>query len=148
MKTLHFSIQIDAPREKVWESMLGDKTYREWTATFMPGSHFVGSWDKNSKIQFLSTDENGKLGGMTSMIADNIPQKFISIKHLGLVNDGVEDTTSDAAKEWVGFEKYSFNDKDGKTEIVVALDTKEDFADYMNEAWPKALQKLKEIAER
>ncbi|MDQ5893468.1 MAG: hypothetical protein QG640_480, partial [Patescibacteria group bacterium] len=31
MQKIHFSIQINAPKEKVWDTMLGEATYREWT---------------------------------------------------------------------------------------------------------------------
>ena len=148
MQKLHFSIQINSPREKVWKTMLDDKTYREWSAMFMPGSHFVGAWDKGSKIQFLAPDENGQMGGITSEVVESRPHEFISTKHLGLVTAGVEDTTSKKAKEWVGFENYTFTDLGGKTELLVDVNTTDDFKDYMSDTWPKALQKLKELAEK
>ncbi|MCX6730937.1 MAG: SRPBCC domain-containing protein [Candidatus Roizmanbacteria bacterium] len=148
MKTLHFSIQINAPKKKVWEVMLGDKTYREWAAIFMPGSHFVGNWNKDTKMQFLAPGEDGKMGGMTSEVADSIPYELISIKHVGLVTDGVEDTTSSEAKKWVGYEKYRFMDVIGKTEVMIEVDTTNDFVSYMKDAWPKALFILKGLAEK
>lgn len=149
MKTLHFTTTIKAPVEKVWNTMLGDATYREWAATFMPGSHYVGTWEKGSKIQFLGPDpKTGDLAGMTSKIADSKLHKFVSIKHLGLVSGGVEDTTSEEAKQWVGFETYNFRDRGEETEVAVEVETKDDFAQYMNEAWPKALAVLKEITEK
>ncbi|MEX2593834.1 MAG: hypothetical protein WD426_13755 [Anditalea sp.] len=36
---LHFSKRINAPKEKVWDTMLKDETYREWTSAFTEGSH-------------------------------------------------------------------------------------------------------------
>lgn len=42
MKTLNYSINIKASKEKVWDIMLSDKTYREWTKVFNPTSHFEG----------------------------------------------------------------------------------------------------------
>ncbi len=148
MQTLHFSTVINASKEKVWDVMLSDKTYREWSAIFMPGSHFVGDWEAGSKIQFLAPDENGVMGGMSSEIAENKPYKFISIKHLGIVSNGVVDTTSDEAKRWVGFENYTYRDHGDKTELLVDVDVNDDFKDYMNEEWPKALAKLKELCEK
>lgn len=53
MKKLHFSIQIKAPKEKVWQTMLDDPTYRQWTRVFMPGSYFEGAWEEGSKIRFV-----------------------------------------------------------------------------------------------
>ena len=37
MQKLNFKIDINAPKEKVWSTMLEDKTYREWTDSFSPG---------------------------------------------------------------------------------------------------------------
>jgi uncharacterized protein YndB with AHSA1/START domain len=157
MEKLHFSITINAPKEKVWDTMLDDETYREWTTPFSPGSHFIGSWDQGSKIQFLGPDENGKTGGMTSMIEENRQYEFISIKHLGEIKNGVEDTTSDAVKEWAGaHENYTFKEVDGKTELLIDMEgngqpeseASKQMAEMFKDMWPKALQKLKEISER
>ena len=147
MKTLHFSIQISAPRKHVWNVMLSDQTYREWAALFMEGSHFVGNWQKNSKMQFLSPTENKSIGGMVSIIADNVTYELISIKHRGLVTEGKEDTSSDEARKWVGFEKYRFMEEEGKTELQVEVDVINDFVIFMKETWPRALQKIKELSE-
>ena len=38
-------------------------------------------------------------------------------------------------------------ENNGITEVTVDLDTSEDFVDYMNQTYPKALEKLKEICE-
>jgi activator of Hsp90 ATPase-like protein len=150
MQKLHFSIVINAPKEKVWHTMLEDKTYREWTAAFNPGSHYKGDWNKGSKILFLGPDpKTGEEGGMVSRIAENKPYEFISIEHLGIVHNGVEDTTSEEAKKWApAFENYTFREKDGTTEVLVDMDIDEKEAEMFNKMWPDALQKLKELAEK
>lgn len=150
MQNINFSILINAPKEKVWDTMLQDATYREWTKPFNPaGSYFKGDWSKGSKILFIGVDEKtGKEdGGMFAEIAENRPHEFVSIKHLGELKDGVEvpwPGPSDA-----GFENYTFTDKDGGTEVVVELtNIPEQWVGMMNEMWPKALDVLKEIAEK
>jgi hypothetical protein len=149
MQKLHFSIHINAPKEKVWNTMLDNKTYREWTSVFSPGSDFVGNWDKGSKILFVGPNNNGKTSGMVSRIAENRPYEFLSIEHLGVVNDGVEDTTSEAVKGWVGaLENYTFREVDGVTEVIVDMDSTDELSDEFNKMWPKGLQKLKELAEQ
>jgi hypothetical protein len=150
MQKLHFSIIINAPKEKVWHTMLEDKTYREWTAAFNPGSYYKGDWNKGSKILFLGPDpETGIEGGMVSWIAENKPYEHISIEHLGIVKNGVEDTTSEEAKKWApAFENYTFKEKDGATEVLVDMDIDEKEAEIFNKMWPDALQRLKAIAER
>jgi hypothetical protein len=148
MDKLKFSIVINAPKEKVWNTMLEDKTYRKWTEAFAEGSYYKGDWNKGSKILFLGPGADGKTGGMVSRIKDNRLYEFISIEHLGEVLDGIEDTTSDRLKIWAGaLENYTFIDKGGKTEVVVDLDINEEFKEMFEGMWPKALQKLKELCE-
>jgi hypothetical protein len=148
MEKLQFKIDINASNEKVWNTMLDDKTYRIWTEEFTPGSHYVGNWSKGSKILFLGPGADDKVGGMVSRIKDNRLYEFISIEHLGEVLDGIEDTTSDRVKVWAGaLENYTFVNKNGKTELVVDLDVNEEFKEMFEGMWPKALQKLKELCE-
>jgi len=147
MEKLHYSININAPKEKVWDTMLNLDTYKQWTEVFSPGSTYKGDWSKGSKILFLGPAEHGDMG-MVSRIADNQPYKFISIEHVGEVMNGVEDTTSDKVKRWAGaHENYTFRENNGSTEVSVDVDTVEEYADMFKDMWPKALQKLKEITE-
>lgn len=149
MKKLHFSILIDAPKEKVWDTVIGKDTYPQWTEVFSPGSHFQGSWEKGSKMLLLSPKDNGKHDGMVSEIAENNPPEFLSIKHVGLLKDDVEDTTSERVKKWSpAYENYTLKEVDGKTEFIVDMDGEDEYVDFFNEIWPKALEKLKEVAEK
>ena len=149
MQKLNFSIVINASKEKVWNTMLEDKTYRIWTEVFSKGSHFIGDWSKGSKILFLGPNENGELGGMVSRIKENKLYEYISIEHLGVVENGKEDTTSDAVKQWAGsLENYTFKNKDGKTELLVDMDINDEYKEMFEGMWPAALKKLKELAEK
>lgn len=149
MKTSHYSITINAPREKVWRKLFDDDSYRIWTEAFSKGSHYQGNWEKGSKIYFLGPDESGKTGGMVSRIADNRPNEFMSIEHLGMVRDGVEDTTSDEVKKWTpAFENYTLKDRDGGTLLSIDIDLDESYVEMFDQMWPNALAKLKEISEK
>lgn len=149
MQKIHPSIQINAPREKVWHAMLDDATYREWTKAFGEGGYYKGDWTKGSKIQFLGADpETGVEMGMTSRIAENRENEYISIEHVGIVADGVEDTTSEAARQWTpAFENYTFTDKDGGTELRVDQDINDEHKEMFETMWVDALQRLKALAE-
>ena len=148
MDKLKFSIIINAPKAKVWDTMLNDVTYRIWTEAFMQGSYYIGDWSEGSKILFLAPGETGA-SGMVSRIKENRLHEYISIEHLGMVENGKEDTTSDAVKVWAGaLENYSFKELNGKTELLVDVDSNEEYSEMFNGMWPKALQKLKELAEK
>jgi hypothetical protein len=143
---LKFGISINAGAAKVYRDMLDEKTYNEWTAVFNPTSHFIGSWQKGSRIQFLGTGQDGKTGGMSCEILENIPGKFLSIGYLAEIRDGKEFKADDS---WTGgFENYTFKETNGKTLLSVEIEVINEFHEYFNETWPLALKKVKEICER
>lgn len=144
MQKLHFITEINAPREKVWRVLWDDKTYREWTSAFAEGSFAETDWQEGSKALFLTPDRSG----MASRIKENRPNEFLSIKHLGIVKEGVEDYDSEEIKEWAGsLENYTLEDHNGGTRLRVDLDSTDEFREYMQTTFPKALEKVKELAE-
>lgn len=145
MKKKEFRITIDAPREKVWNVIIGKDTYPVWTAVFAEGSTVETDWKKGSKALFL----DGKGSGMVSEIAENIPLEYLSIRHLGEIINSKKDTDSEKVKEWAGaFENYTLTEKDGKTEWLTEMDVTEEFGDYFDKTWPQAMEKAKELAEK
>lgn len=151
MEKLTFTTIINASREKVWHAMLDDATYREWTKPFNAGSRYEGKWETGSEMRFIGVDDNGKeSGGMYSKIKEARPYEFVSIEHLGMITEtGEIDTTSEEIKKWSpAYENYTFNEKDGGTEVLVELTIPAEWKDMFNGLWPKALAKLKEISEK
>lgn len=149
MQKLHFSIQINAPVAKVWDTMLEDVTYRQWTKAFGADGYFKGDWSAGSKILFVGIDaESGKEMGMVSRIAANRHHAYISIEHLGIYADGVEDMTSEDARKWSpALENYTFTEKDGGTLVEIDQDMLEEYVPMFNQMWPEALNNLKALAE-
>ena len=144
MIKMNFSALIQAPPAQVWDAMLGIDTYKIWTEAFCAGSYFVGSWDKGEEIRFLAP--NGS--GMTSVIAENRLHEFVSIKHLGFVSNGVDDTSSEAIMSWApAYENYSFVCVGDATQLNIDLDIVVEYEQYMKDTWPVALEKLKAICE-
>jgi hypothetical protein len=144
MKKMHFETTIDAPRQDVWDTMLQPETYRRWTSAFMEGSYYEGSWEKGEHIRFLGPDGSG----MTAVIEDSKPSEFVSIKHVGVIRDGVEDTESEEARKWApAYEEYRLSEVGNSTRVEVDLDVTPDFEQMMADTWPLALGKLKEITE-
>ena len=157
MKKLQFKVNINAPVTTVYNSMLGinsKSTYEQWTSLFNPTSTYEGSWNKGNKMLFLGVDEKGEKGGMVSRIAENILNRFVSIQHYGLVKADKEITEGPEVEKWAnGFENYTFEENNGPdsyrgTTVTVDLDTTEDLLGFMNQTYPKALDKLKELCEK
>lgn len=151
MNKLTYSIHIDSDPNKVFDTMLGlsnKGTYEQWTHEFNPTSSYEGSWKKGSKILFVGIDDKGAKGGMVSRIVENIPMKFVSIQHYGLLSGETEITEGPEVEKWANsYENYTFEENQEGTYITIDLETTEEFEEYMNVAYPKALKKLKEICE-
>lgn len=151
MTTLKYTETINASADKVYRTMLGldiPSTYAEWTYEFNPTSSVRGNWEKGSKMHFVGTNNNGKEGGMVSFILENERGKFVSIQHMGILDGSEEIMKGPEVDKWRGsLENYSFEEKDGRTVVCISVDVVEDHINYFNEAWPKALKKLKAICE-
>jgi uncharacterized protein YndB with AHSA1/START domain len=149
MEKLHFEIKINAPAVAVFNAITDKTKYEEWAATFNPTSTFEGGWEKGDKILFIGVSKEGKKEGMVSKIKESIPYKQISIQHLGFLDGDKEITEGPEIEKWANaMEEYFLEETNGKTTFKVVMDITEDFKDYMSNAWPKALEKLKEVAER
>lgn len=149
MEKLRQEIFINAPRPRVWEVMLSDATYREWTAAFNPGSYYKGDWTKGSKILFLGPKPDGSgEAGMVSRIRENRAPEFLSIEHLGIFRDGIEDTESEEARRWApAREEYTLAEKRGGTEVRVEMDIEAKERPVFETMWADALSRLKRLAE-
>ena len=149
MQKLHFSIAINAPQKHVWDTMLGEETYKQWAAVFNPDTsaetYVEGSWDEGSDIRFLGKEKDGTISGMIGRIQEARPGEFISIKYSGEIMQGKETVY---APDELYFENYTFNEKDGGTELTVDINVKDEYKDMFNGMWPKALEVLKELAEK
>ncbi|RZJ67469.1 MAG: SRPBCC domain-containing protein [Flavobacterium sp.] len=144
MERKTFNIEIDAPREKVWETLWGDETYPKWTSPFAPGSKVETDWQVGSRAIFL--DMNGD--GMISIIDEKREPEYMAFRHIGEIMDGKEDTESDKVREWAGsIEDYTLTELNGKTNIEVSMDIEGEYAEFFEKTWPRALEHLKSISE-
>jgi hypothetical protein len=86
--------------------------------------------------------------GMVAKVAQNKLHELISIKILGLVAQGMEDTESEDAKSWApAFENYYFKSTDDVTELRVTIEVLPEHEDMMSQPWLKALELLKSMCE-
>jgi hypothetical protein len=144
LQHLRFSTHIAAPVARVWDTMLELDTYRDWTSAFTEGSTYVGSWEQGARIRFLASSGDG----MVAEIAENRRHAFVSIRHLGVIVNGVEDTTSESVKAWTpAYENYRFTPEAGGTRLDIEQDISAEWAAMMDEMWPKALARLKALCE-
>ena len=119
MEKLHYSIEISAPRQKVWDYMLGDDTYEKWAQAAWPGSTCEGDWTEGTEMRFAGPGGGGTLARITAVEA---PHK-LAAEHIAVLQDGGGlDTTSDIAREWIGArEDYELQENNGHTVVNVWL---------------------------
>ncbi len=85
---------------------------------------------------------------MLSKIIENKPNKFVSIKHYGILSEGKEITEGPDVEKWAGgLENYSFEEHNDTTTITVELYVTGEFESFFDETYPRSLAILKEIAE-
>ena len=114
MKTRPFRITTAGSRAGVRHALLNDAHFRQWTANFAEGSYYEGG-----VIRVLTAGGDG----MVIVIAENRPNEYLSIKHIGVVNQGIDDTDSDGAKAWApAYENNTLREIKGGTELKVHMD--------------------------
>ncbi|ESU22294.1 Activator of Hsp90 ATPase 1 family protein [Flavobacterium enshiense DK69] len=144
MKKEKFTVVIGAPKEKVWNVLWNDDTYRKWTTVFSEGSKAVTDWKEGSKIHFLDANNDG----MNSLIDKCIENEVMNFKHIGVVKNGVEQPLDEATKNWSGSsENYALSETDGITTLSVEMDIIPEYLDYFNKTFPLALDLVKKLAE-
>ncbi|WP_295641136.1 SRPBCC domain-containing protein [uncultured Methylibium sp.] len=143
-KRIQFTTTIKAPAAVVWRHVTSLDSYKRWASAFAEGSHFEGSWEQGSRIRFLAPSGDG----MVAEIAESRKNEFLSIRHLGFIANGVEDTTSEAVRAWApAYENYTFLAVADGTRMLVDQDVAAEWDEYLNQAWPKALELLKGLSE-
>ncbi|WP_374948216.1 SRPBCC domain-containing protein [Mucilaginibacter sp.] len=147
MEQSTFKIDISATPQKVWNTLFTDEDYKRWTEVFCEGSHAITDWKEGSKAHFL--DDKGR--GMFAVLEKVVPNEYMSIKALGEIIDGQETYDSDGAKACSGsYENYTLTANGDKTLLTVDLaggSIPEEFQKFLATVWPKAMIKIKEIAE-
>ncbi len=143
MKRLHYSVKINAPKEKVWHVMLDKEGFKKWTSVFAEGSYYEGKWQESERIKFLTPSGEG----MSSVVEEIKPYKYSSVKHLKGIKDGVEQTQDQSGFTYPAYENYTFIEENGSTIVKVEVDMADDYVDQMDELFPKALARLKKLCE-
>lgn len=121
MTTLHFTIMIAAPSAAVRHVLLDEPMIRQWEASFAESSYYEGDWSEGSTIRFLTPGADG----VVSVIAKNRPSEYLSIRHVGVVNQGIDDTASDELK----------------------ASAPPEYEDYFTKTWPQPLHAVKRLTE-
>jgi hypothetical protein len=142
MKEMQFSVEINATKERVWDTLWQDETFREWASIIDPESYMVGDLKVGNEIQFISSASGY---GVTSLVEKLVAGEFLLLKHRA---DTQEDGKREREKEWTGGqESYSLAEKDGTTTLTVVFDVPPELEEEFKASYPKALEQVKVLAE-
>lgn len=147
MKTFQFNKNIDAPAQKVWDTLWNESTYPQWTKAFNPqGNSFLQSdWKVGGKTLFVDKDGSGMVSTIKSI---NEPNEIV-FEHLGEISNGVEDTSSDKVKNWAGaLETYQLKENNGSTTVNVMVQFGEEMEDMLTKGFNIGLEELKKLSEQ
>lgn len=143
MNEMQFSIAINAAKERVWATLWQDATFRDWASIIDPETYKVGDLQEGNEIQFISA-ANGY--GVTSLAETVRPGEFLRLRHRA---DTQETGSREREPQWTGSaETYTLAEEDGVTTLAVAFGVPPELEEYFEDAYPKALQRVKELAER
>lgn len=144
MKTLEFTIEINAPKEKIWQSLWEDTSYRDWVSFFCEGSYAKSNWIEGDSIHFLT--QNGQ--GMNSIIEKKIENQYMAFKHISEIKDFEPQPIDEKTSEWSGcMETYELIQNDSSVTLKVLMDTLEKYVEYFENTFSKALERIKELSE-
>ena len=142
MKTMEFKIEIDASRERVWKTLWEDTTFRDWSGVIDEGTYMKGELKEGNKVEFISL-VNGY--GVTSLVEKLQPEEFVAFRHRA---DTIESGQQTREKEWTGgVESYHLADNNGKVILTVKTDVPKEQESLFNVRMPKALKRIKALAE-
>jgi hypothetical protein len=146
MINLKYSIEIDAEKEHIWETMLNPETYQKWIKAFSSDSKFIGEWKQGEMILFF--DPN--LGGSKAVLEIFNPYNEIPAKHISMVDkEKNENNEHEMAKKWISStERYGFVETGERKRLEIEMKTDEVFAEMFSKSWPRALEIIKSLCEK
>ena len=139
MNNLKFQTEINAPRDRVWNALWDGDNYREWTKAFGMESHVKGEFKQGTELEFLDDKDDG----MYARVDTLKPNEEMAICNLGEVKHGKRQPSTET-----GIERYTLQEKDGKTVLQVQVDAPEQYVQYLQDSFPQALEGVKKIAEK
>lgn len=143
MQKMQFSIKIKASKAKVWKTLWGDKTFRDWGNIIDEGLYMVGEMKEGNGVQFISSVSGY---GVTSMIEKFTPNEFVSFRQMA---DTKESGEQEREKEWTGgTESYELVEKNGMTSLTVNIDVPAGQKETFRIRLPKALERVKNLSEK
>lgn len=142
MNEMKFQIEINAPKQRVWDTLWQDETFRQWAGLIDPGTYMTGELKEGGEVQFISA-ENGY--GVTSLVEKLIPGEYLLFRHQADTQNSGEQQRE---KEWTGGkESYELVESSGVTTLIATFDVPPELEEYFKDNYPNALSCVKSLSE-
>lgn len=138
-----YNIKINAPKEFVWDTMIGTNTYPKWIKGFSENSQIIGEWVQGTKVDFI--DPN--MGGTRALLEIVDKPNRILAKHIAMLSK--DRKPEERAEKWVGtLEEYILTEDEGVTTLTIKMHLHPDFEEMLSSGWKVSLKLLKELCEQ
>ena len=143
VEKLQFTTEISAPRERVWNILWGDKTFRDWANIIDEGMYMAGELKEGNEVQFISSVSGY---GVTSLVEKLVFNEFVSFRQMADTKDSGK---RERETEWAGTtESYLLAEKGDTTTLTVNIDVPPGQKETFKVRFPKALERVKTLAEK
>lgn len=144
-KRIEKAIDINASAASVWNVLMKAEYQNKWYDEFMPGTTAQTDWQPGSKVVYADPAGNGMIG----KIVVHKTAEELRVEYTGFLANGKEDYESLEAKTVKGGqENYYLQQQDDITHLTIESDMDDNYFDMASASWDKALQKIKEMAEK
>ena len=149
MQNMQHSIEIDASKEKIWNVLWSDNTFRDWSSIIDEGTFMVGNLEEGSEVNFIGNKTEGVSYGVTAKVEKLTPNELISFTRIADIQVNEDGSISKRDKQWAGsLESYELEEHDHKITLSITQDVPEELVEYFQAKLPQALERIKELAEK
>lgn len=138
MKTMRFSLQIDVPRQRVWQVLWDETTFSDWTSPFADGARLETDWRQGGRFEYTEAQSDTASYGEIERLE---PERRVIFQKLGETRAG-----ADRPLERPRREEYRLDGADGATKLSLQIEVPEEQADALKEALPQALERIRALA--
>ncbi len=142
--TIKKSIEIDAPKKKVWKVLSSPEYVNIWTSEFSEGSRVEGDLSIGGTVLYKDKEGNGLIGRVT----DKKSNELLKVVFGGILNGGVEDPESVEHGKWNGCaDTYMLSERNDVTVLSIESEVPEEYFEPFIPLWDKSLRKIKQLSE-
>jgi uncharacterized protein YndB with AHSA1/START domain len=140
MQTIEKTIEIDAPIEKVYEVLVNPQFTRAWGNAFSEGAHVESDWKPGSEVVWKDKDGNV---GAKGIVIENEPSRRIAVAFY----DDVNAKPPTAPGQYKEVYMVQPNQNQSQLKVEAGALPESDIKSH-SPLWDKALQVIKELAEK